>query len=70
MRAYRIELPAGAEIPRVVRFAGSMDDARRERTTIVNDRSVSQDRVTISEVDIPTSKAALLAFLNHIMVMA
>ena len=70
MRAYRISAAVEDEVngkSDVIVFAGTMAEARDARQTIVNDHGVKKSLVSLEEIDIPTAKPALLAFLNELV---
>jgi hypothetical protein len=75
VRGYRIfakvEVPETAEAPEhwaeVQFFGGSMSEAISYRKSIMNAWKVKRETVTIEEIDIPTDKAGLLAFLNKLL---
>ena len=67
MRAYKIELPPGVEIIYRRAFAGSMVDARVVRRMIAADHCVALEQIKISDINIPTGKIGLLAFLNNLV---
>lgn len=70
MRGYQItgiDRAADGEMT-VTRFGGSMADARTWRNTIVNDYDgIKKSEVKIEEIEIPTSKAELLEFINNLL---
>ena len=67
MRAYKIERQPLTGTFRVVEFAGSMADAKVARRTLATQLEVAISTVDIVDVDIPTSKGALIEFLNNLV---
>lgn len=70
MRGYQITgIDHAADgVMTVTRFGGSMADARTWRNTIVNDYDgIKKSEVKIEEIEIPTSKAELLEFINNLL---
>ena len=70
MRAYRIEVPHSIEDkPAVVRFAGTQADATAARMALFDEwrGQVKKSDITIKEVEVPTDKAGLVAFLNALV---
>jgi hypothetical protein len=70
MRAYKVSTEHnnddGGKTP-VFRYAGTNAEARQTRDAMVNDYGVKKKEVTIEDVDIPTSKAELLDFINGLL---
>lgn len=68
MRAYKVVLKQGVEAAeghtRVV-WAGTQADARGARQNLMDAHDVKRSQVDLEEVDVPTDKAGLLAFLNE-----
>lgn len=65
MRAYKVTGLGGG--PRVA-FAGSQGDASKARRAMAEKYNLRpQAEVTVEEVEIPTSKVDLLAFLNSLV---
>lgn len=73
MRTYRVsanvaDLGRGAGVQgRVTRFAGTQAEARAEVKAIVAEHGVKRDAVRVAEIDVPTGKEGLLAFLNELV---
>ena len=62
MRLYKIGLPDAKP-----RFAGSMDGARAARRTLWESDGGRKMDIAIAEVEVPTNKEGLIAFLNELM---
>jgi hypothetical protein len=58
MRAYRIGAPGA------FRFAGSQSDAAVHKHQLMAKYGIKRAQVTTEEIEVPTSKAELLEFLN------
>ena len=67
MRAYKIELPNNAYTFHTVAFAGSIVGASGARSVMMAAHGVARSTITIVEIDIPTHKTELLAFLNNLV---
>ena len=67
MRAYKIELPNNAYTLHTVAFAGSKVGAGGARSVMMDAHGVARSAITIVEIDIPTGKDGLLAFLNNLV---
>ena len=63
MRAYEVTAKNGSQT-HGVRFGSTQADARAKRDELVEQFNVKKSSVTIDEVEIPTSKAELLEFIN------
>lgn len=48
-----------------VRWSGSQADAAKDRKYFNSDLKIPRDRIHTDEVDVPTDKKGLLAFLNQ-----
>jgi hypothetical protein len=59
-----IDVEPNAASPEV-RWAGSMADAREAKKLMMEDFELKRHQVDIDEIDVPTDKAGLLAFLNE-----
>lgn len=69
MRAYKVSYSADGA--RMVRFGGSQGEAKDHRQTIVNELTgAKKSAVEIEEIDIPTGKTELLAFVNELAAAA
>lgn len=77
MRLYKVVSPAGVfedgktrhiESAGGTKWAGSQDDARAARIAFEAQfkplKALARPEVTVTEVDVPTDKAGLIAFLN------
>ena len=49
-----------------VRFAGSQGEATKTRMALAEEHGLKKLGIEIEEVDVPTSKAELLPFLNEL----
>ena len=67
MRAYKIEAQPGADIRHVVAFASSKVGASGARSVMMDAHGAARSDITIVEIDIPTGKDGLLAFLNNLV---
>ena len=63
MRAYRLAADNG-DGRTCVRFAGSQSEASAARRELMEACGVGMRAVALEEVDVPTDKKGLLAFLN------
>ena len=63
MRAYRVSHVTG-DHPARVYYAGSQAEASALRNRLVEECCVKRSQTVAEEVEIPTDKAGLLAFLN------
>lgn len=59
MRAYKVQTPSGA-----VRYAGTQAEAKKLRNDLAEEHDLKKAHVEVEEVEIPTDKAGLLAFVN------
>ena len=53
-----------------VRFAGSQGEATKTRAALAEQYGLKKLSIEIEEVDVPTSKAELLPFLNELAATA
>ena len=67
MRAYKIELPNNAYTLHTVAFASSKVGASGARSVMMDAHGAARSDITIVEIDIPTNKTELLAFLNNLV---
>lgn len=68
MRLYKVHAtPAtpGPEVKRVVKWGGSMAEARAAKKEIVAKHGVKASSVSMDETEVPTNKAGLIAWLNE-----
>jgi hypothetical protein len=63
MRAYRVSTSSVVGLT-VTRFAGSQVEASQARRELMETYSVGMREVNLEEIDVPTDKKGLLAFLN------
>ena len=70
MKLYKITAPAADDTNKVA-FAGSQADARKTRIAFEAPfkelKPKERPDVVVEEVDVPTDKAGLLAYLNHLV---
>lgn len=64
MRAYEVVILS--EFPVFIRVAGSQEEASAVRRELIEKRGLKMKAIRITPVEIPTSKADLLAHLNSI----
>lgn len=64
MRCYLVTVPAVKDGKQPKRYAGTQADARKVREELVEEFDVKKSSITIEEVEVPTAKAELLAFIN------
>lgn len=62
MRAYKVSTPSGT-----TKYAGTMAEAKTTRSAMAEEHDVKKAAVEIEEVEIPTDKAGLLAFVNMLV---
>ena len=69
MKLYKITAPAADDTNKVA-FAGTQADARKVRIAFEAPfkglKPKDRPDVAVEEVDVPTDKAGLLAYLNHL----
>ena len=69
MKLYKITAPAADDTNKVA-FAGTQADARKVRIAFEAPfkelKPKERPDVAVEEVDVPTDKAGLLAYLNHL----
>ncbi len=66
MKLYRTHATVPAEEgANHVRWSGSQADAAKDRKHFNSDLKIPRDRIHTDEVDVPTDKKGLLAFLNQ-----
>lgn len=73
MRAYEVlvtTVVASGETMTHLNYAGSMADAVKARQAFVDDLQVRKKDVALEEIDIPLSKADLLAWINEKVTLA
>jgi hypothetical protein len=63
MRLYKLTIVAGEETIRT-HWVGSQGDAAKVRKGWVSDEGFKRTQIRTEEVDVPTNKEGLLAFLN------
>ena len=70
MKLYKITAPAADDTNKVA-FAGTQADARKVRIAFEAPfkslKPKERPDVAVEEVDVPTDKAGLLAYLNHLV---
>lgn len=68
MRAYKVTaaLPGQGQLTEV-KFVGSLAEVTKARQGFVDQYSIKSRDTTYKEVDIPTSKPDLLAFINALL---
>jgi len=76
MKLYKITrlartLPNDEDVDGVVQFAGTQADARKARIELEAPfkelKPKERPDVAVEEVDVPTDKAGLLSYLNHLV---
>lgn len=69
MKAYRVSVitHGSSESVAHVMYAGTQADAKATRRAFVNDFGVKIDDVKIEDVEIPTAKSELIAFVNSLI---
>lgn len=67
MRLYRVDPPEGSGVK--PRFVGTNADATKARMAVFEELRphIRKDSIAITEVDVPTDKSGLLAFLNSLV---
>lgn len=63
MRAYLVATPDGG--PR--RYAGNQSDASTAKKDYAESLGVKKSNITTTEVEIPTDKPSLIAFINKLV---
>ena len=70
MKLYKITAPASDDTNKIA-FAGTQADARKVRIAFEAPfkelKPKERPDVAVEEVDVPTNKAGLLAYLNHLV---
>ena len=69
MKLYKITAPAADDSNKIA-FAGTQADARKVRVAFeapFKELKQKERPVAVEEVDVPTDKAGLLAYLNHLV---
>ena len=70
MKLYKITAPAADDTNKVA-FAGTQADARKVRIAFEAPfkelKPKERPAVAVEEVDVPTDKAGLLSYLNHLV---
>ena len=70
MKLYKITAPAADDTNKIA-FAGSQADARKTRIDFEAPfkylKPKDRPDVVVEEVDVPTDKAGLLVYLNHLV---
>lgn len=65
MRCYKVSVEVGVDEPvTVARYAGTQAQAKAARDALVLEYGVRKSDIETEEVDVPTSKEGLLAFIN------
>ena len=74
MRAYEVKTAEGSlknvdtdTLFTVRKFAGTQNDAAKARRAIMETYGLKMSAVILDEVEIPTDKAGLLAFINDLV---
>ena len=65
MRAYEVYVVVDGKT--IKGYAGTQGEAKTARQTLVDNHGVKKSSVSITDVDIPTDKAGLLAFVNKLV---
>jgi len=67
MKLYRITAYVGAaEESTIVQWVGTQTDVKRVLRELIGEQNFAPSNVECDEVEVPTSKAELIAFLNEV----
>lgn len=63
MKLYRVSFTDGDNND-VAKWAGSQDEATKQRMAFMNAHGIKRKSISIESVDVPTTKAELIEWLN------
>ena len=64
MKLYRVSFNDG-DNKEVAKWAGSQDEATKQRMTFMSEHGIKRKDIHIEPVDVPTTKAELIEWLNE-----
>ena len=63
MKLYRVSFNDG-DNKEVAKWAGSQDEATKQRMAFMSEHGVKRKDISVENIDVPTSKAELIEWLN------